>query len=304
MPSSLFRKNALNGISAPEQLDKHIRIMNPATWILYTALLVSFVFLIIWSLAYNISNSINAKGVIFTNSSVFNIYSSSDTIVNNVLVEKGEHVEVGDIIAVVANEQMLSELEELKYQQLSMDVGSQEYEDMNSRIDSLAEQYIASTIIKSNCRGYIQSVKSVGNALATGDTIASIMSDDGYNELIAFVPLDVAKTLSLGLEAQISPSYAAREEYGYMTGIITSIDTVPTTEESIIKHMGTMLYVQDILPEEACVEVRIKLDLDSDSANEYNWSNPKGQSLNIELGTQCDVKIISDEFRPIEFILN
>lgn len=53
-----------------------------------------------------------------------------------------------------------------------------------------------------------------------GDVIASVMPDNGYGyrEVIAYVTDQVARSLSVGMKTQISPSFAAREEYGYMTG--------------------------------------------------------------------------------------
>ena len=50
------------------------------------------------------------------------------------------------------------------------------------------------------------------------------------------------------------------------------------------------------------MEVRVKLNLDSDSKNNYLWSNEKGKQLSVELGTQCDVIIVTDEYRPIELL--
>jgi HlyD family secretion protein len=159
-------------------------------------------------------------------------------------------------------------------------------------------------MIKSSSSGYVQSVKAMGTALSAGDKIAAVMSDSGYNEVVAYVPMQTANSLSLGLTAQISPTYAAREEYGYMTGVITSISNTPVSEENILAKMGTLSYVDGILPDGSYVEVRIRLDLDDSSANSYKWSNSKGENLPVELGTQCSIVIITNEYYPIELLVS
>jgi hypothetical protein len=158
-------------------------------------------------------------------------------------------------------------------------------------------------MVKSNNSGYIQSVKSAGMALNAGDSVAMVISDQGYEEVIAYVPLQIVNHLRTGMTAQISPTYADREEYGYMTGVITNISDTPVSEEGIINMMGTLSYVADILPQESCVEVRIRLNLDDDSKNKYKWSNDKGEIIRVGLGTQCEIIVVTDEYHPIRLLL-
>lgn len=67
--------------------------------------------------------------------------------------------------------------------------------------------------------------------------------------------------------------------------------------------MGTMSYIEGILPEGSCVEVRIRLDLDENSGNSYKWSNSKGEALSVELGTQCSIIVVTSEYLPIEMLI-
>jgi len=60
---------------------------------------------------------------------------------------------------------------------------------------------------------------------------------------------------------------------------------------------------EEILPETASVEVRIQLDIDNESSNNYLWSNKKGENLSVEIGTICSVIIVTDEYKPVELLL-
>lgn len=301
--AEIFRKNALDTMATPEQLDKQVKIVRPATWIIAIILLTGLMTFLVWSFTYNISNGINMQGVIFTNNNINQIKASRDCVMTDVLVSEGEHVQIGDIIAVVSYDEMLNKIDEKQAELALLKKGTDQYTSCEAKIQTMVDEYIAKTIIKSNTSGYIQSVESCGNAVKSGGSIASILLDSGYHEVIAYVPMQTAQNLNVGCTAQISPSYAPREEYGYMTGSITEVSATPVTEESILAKMGTLSYVEKILPDTACVEVHIKLNLDSNSPNQYQWSNEKGKYLSVELGTQCSIIAVTGEYHPIELLL-
>lgn len=302
--AELFRKTALDSMSTPEQLDKQVKIMRPSVWVIFIALVTALFTFIIWSFTYHITNGVNLSGVVFTNNNIISNTAERNCIVTDVLVNEGDYVEIGDIIAVVSNTELLEKIEDSRYELSLLDEKSKEYALLFGQIEKLTDTYVASTVIKSSASGYVQSVKSTGTALESGDTISAIMTDSGYNEVTAYVPMQTARSLELGMIAQVSPSYATREEYGYMTGVITSISDTPVSEESILARMGTLSYVEGILPEGSYVEVRIRLDLDENSANSYKWSNSKGETLSVELGTQCSIIVVISEYLPIQMLIN
>lgn len=302
--AELFRKTSLDTLSTPEQLDKQVKIMRPSAWIVFAAFVVAFITFVIWGFTYKITNGINMSGVVFTNNNIISSVAERECLVTDVLVKEGDYVEIGDIIAVVSNDEMLNEIRNCRYKAENLEKNSEEYSTISTRIDELIESYVASTVIKSNTDGYIQTVKSTGSALMAGDTIVSIMADSGYNEVVAYVPLQDSNDIELGMPAQVSPLYAPREEYGYMTGVVTAVSDTPVSEDSIIAKMGTLSYVESIMPEGICVEVRIRLDFDENSGNRYNWSNKKGEDLFVGLGTQCSIIVVADEYLPVEMLLS
>ncbi|MCD7777560.1 MAG: hypothetical protein LUH47_03555, partial [Clostridiales bacterium] len=266
--------------------------------------IIGLITFVLWGFTYHFTSGINLEGVIFTNNDVVSKKAERSCIVRDVFVSEGEYVNTGDIIAVVSNDEMLESISAKRNLLNTFEVGSAEYTEILAETEELVDSYTASTVVKSTSSGYIQSAAADGNALEAGDYIYSLMPDNGYNEVAAYVSMQTAKNLKLGMSAQISPSYAAREEYGYMTGTVISIGETPVSEDSIVAKMGTMSYVENILPDESCVEVRIRLITDADSANTYKWSNKKGEKLSVELGTQCSIVVVTDEYRPVELLLN
>ena len=304
MKSDLFRKNAVESMATPEMLDRHVRIVKPSMWLLWVAGIIGFVTIILWGITYNISDGIDVGGVIFTSKDIVNVGAKRDDILADVLVKSGEYVESGDIVAVMRDDETLKKINEYEDKLGTLEPESEEYSGIQKRIELLRRKYSYNTVIKTDYSGYVQSVKNVGNMVSAGETIVSVMSDSGYDELIAYVPFEYTRVLELGMETQVTPCYADREEFGYMIGVITSISSVPATEESIIKNFGTISYVDGIIQDSTCVEVRIKLDPDMNSSNRYKWSNPKGEKLSVGYGTQCDVRIIMDTYHPYELLFN
>lgn len=302
--AEIFRKTALDTMATPEQLDKQAKIMRPSIWIIFTAMVAALVTFIIWSFTYKITSGINMSGVVFTNNNIVSRSAERDCIVTDVFVSDGDYVNIGDVIAVISNNELLEKIENSRYELSIKNESDEDYATLSEQLDQMVGSYIASTVIKSSTSGNVQSVRAVGTALSAGDPIVTIMSDSGYDEVTAYVPMQTAKNLGLGMTAQVSPSYEPREEYGYMEGVITSISSTPVSEESIIARMGTLSYVEGILPEGSCVEVRIRLDLDENSDNSYRWSNSKGEALSVELGTQCSIIVVTNEYLPIELLIN
>ena len=76
------------------------------------------------------------------------------------------------------------------------------------------------------------------------------------------------------------------------------------TGDYLLKHMGTMDYVESLLPSKNCVEVTIQLSVDTEGTGAYVWSNPKGEGLTIKSGDQCSVHVLKQEYHPYELLMS
>ena len=60
---SIFRKESLDRVESPEQLDQYIRVSKPSAWILVSALLAAAASLLIWGFTGSLPQTITVKGV-------------------------------------------------------------------------------------------------------------------------------------------------------------------------------------------------------------------------------------------------
>lgn len=298
----LFNKQAMENLSTPEQLDQQVKIIAPGVWALFGAIVVGIIAAVVWVIIGTVSSGTDYTGVIFDHSDVFSLNAKLEGILQDVLVDEGETVSKGDIVAVISNDQLVEEMEKLQQEQAEYEVGSEEYLQLENRIS----EYNGKRMLRSNVDGVVQKIQRSKTAVNAGDSVATIVPKSlySYNEVYIYVPKEEVGALEVGMEAQITPSYVTREEYGYMEGVISYISDNIVTENSLMKHMGTMDYVESLLPSQNCVEVTIQLSVDTEGEGNYVWSNPKGNRLTIKSGDQCSVHILKQEYHPYELLMS
>lgn len=125
-------------------------------------------------------------------------------------------------------------------------------------------------------------------------------TDGSVIQVYCYGTMSLSKRLREGMEVQISPDYAPREEYGYIYGKIERIGEQPVTEAEILRTFGSMQYVYGILPPGNAVEVVIEL---AGTDGVLHWSNKKGNSVSVSSGSYCELLIVTKERRPYELVL-
>lgn len=302
--NKLFRKTALETVSNPEQLDQHIRVTKPFSWVILIAIISFAIGVGIWAFTGNISSGTDINGIIFASDGVSVANAVSSGIVSDVLVSENEQVDKGDVMVVIPDEELLNQIKTVKAQ---YDTAGGANSSLSTTLDALKYQYIINSFVSASKSGTVNSIPAVGDAIAEGQQVTVNYSEEsmsGSKELIAYVPYTIAQNFKVGGDVQISPSNYPREEYGYMLGKITSIGTNLVTEESIQRTMGTTKYISSLGISGPCVEVRIRPNVDSATKSGFEWSNSKGgQNVSVDIGTICKVKVVSEAVNPINLFI-
>jgi hypothetical protein len=63
MNNTLFRKESIDRISSPEQLDAYIKVSNPGVWIMLAALCALLIAALIWSVTGSLPTKVSVPGV-------------------------------------------------------------------------------------------------------------------------------------------------------------------------------------------------------------------------------------------------
>lgn len=112
-----------------------------------------------------------------------------------------------------------------------------------------------------------------------------------------YVPVAASKRIKEGMSARVSPEDAPSSEYGYINGTILSVsDDVVTAEylNSKFDNPQTVLpLVSSSMQNGNVMEIEIGLG---------EWSNEKGNEVEIVEGTNCTVSAIVGETKLYELI--
>ena len=237
-------------------------------------LLITFALALAWLLCGTITQTVTLTGVSFPQNGMRKIIIPNEGTVEQVLVQVGDSVQGGDIIAVIPNEELYSRLQQAP-------------DDANA-----FSIYVSDAIVRAPVDGKVSDVVEIGQMLHAGDSIATLVPDDQYSnqsEIRAYVPAAVAYQLSQGMEVQISPVYAPREQYGYLEGFISKVALFPLSASQIQNDLGGFENLLNISENESIVEIRATITADNDT----KISIP-------DAGTQCDLQIITGQYHPIE----
>jgi HlyD family secretion protein len=103
MSSGTFRKRALDRINSPEQLDHLLTVTTARSWIALTAIAVLMGVAVLWSVFGRISSYVEGEGVFLREgSSIASAATSGNGTLARLLVQKGDFVKSGQVIAQIA----------------------------------------------------------------------------------------------------------------------------------------------------------------------------------------------------------
>jgi multidrug resistance efflux pump len=210
-------------------------------------------------------------------------------------VKVGDYVEAGQIIAIIDQEERVDAL-----------AAYQETEGADAAaLESLYSDYERHAILYAPVSGTVIFARTTNESVSDTEAVARIVKQSQYadnQQVVCYVPAATAKRLKEGMTVQVSPDFASREEYGYIYGHITSIGTYPVTKSEILSSLGSEQYAEDLWSGTNAVEVRMTLAVDADAQNKLKWSNPKGASLSLGIGTYTNIQIVLKHYHPYELI--
>lgn len=81
---SIFRRESLDRVESPEQLDAYIKVSHPKVWLIMAALLVAVISVIVWSVVGSLPQTMTVKGVT-VGGNVINCYECVENANTNLI---------------------------------------------------------------------------------------------------------------------------------------------------------------------------------------------------------------------------
>lgn len=103
----LFRKEALDRLATPEQLDRALVVTTPRSWLAVGALAAILAGVVSWAFLGEVPTYVKAQGILLHRSgTVVDAVASGAGTVTRILPTAGDVVETGDVVAEIANREV------------------------------------------------------------------------------------------------------------------------------------------------------------------------------------------------------
>lgn len=117
----LFRQASLERLSSPDQLDQLMQVTSLREWIAATALILAIALAIAWSILGSIPTQVQGQAVFLRSGGLEAAVASSSGRVTDVSVAIGERVRQGQVIARIAQPELLERINALRNERAELD---------------------------------------------------------------------------------------------------------------------------------------------------------------------------------------
>lgn len=112
--NKLYRKQALQQVSSPENLDQSLQISNSLGWVAVATLGVILAAALVWGIWGSIATKVSTQGIFLHQSGIANIQTQASGKLTNISVSVGDSVSGGTVIATMRLENLEQRIEDEK----------------------------------------------------------------------------------------------------------------------------------------------------------------------------------------------
>lgn len=267
MAAQLFRAEAVDSLTAPDQLDQQMRVVDPKRWIALVAVSVLLLGTLIWAFVGRIDSTVQAPCVLIPRGGTYNVVSPASGTVYDVLVGRGDDVEEGQAVAVIETPD-------------------------RSRVRVLAP--FSGTVV--------ELLATYGDFVPVGDKILNFESDEEPLGILLYLPPAVTAQLAKGIEVRVAPVTASRDQWGFLLAKIDEVAPYPSTWDGISALLNNEALANELVAGTggAPVEVWVAPDPASTPTG-FRWSSSNGPP-SLRAGTVCTADIVLAAVRPIDLV--
>ena len=110
----IFRKVALDRLSSPEELDQVMHITTAKGWIVFGTVALLLVTTTVWGVLGTLSEKVSGRGILVKTGGVLEVVASASGRVTDVPISVGESISEGQVVAWVAQPDLLDQLEQTR----------------------------------------------------------------------------------------------------------------------------------------------------------------------------------------------
>ena len=178
-----------------------------------------------------------------------------------------------------------------------------EIRDQEASLQSMRNRLrLISTVVSPMSGEVVEEKIYAGALISAGTPVISIQPDNGQMIAVLYVPSTLAKDVHPGMDAEISPSTAKREEYGFIRGKVSFVAHYPATMNGMMTLFENDSLVASLRGRGMVTEVDVAMETANDTPSGFRWSSSRGPETQITPGTLCSAQIITRTQKPITLV--
>ena len=135
----LFREKVVDRLSSPEQMDLLMTVTDRKSWLALIGFSIVVIATIIWAFWGTIPQTVNAQGILLQKGGIFTLQAATGGSVSDVLVDVGDFVELGQVVAHIDQDELLRELELLEQQVSGLELRHNQLENYGEKSQVLED---------------------------------------------------------------------------------------------------------------------------------------------------------------------
>lgn len=255
-------------VSPIQKLDEVVVFGSPRMWIVLLGAVALIMGFLSWGVLARPPIFTSAQGVISTVGGPLEVGAALNGTVKAVFVSVGTVVEAGNTLAILLDE---------------------------SGREVRVRTPVSGTVIEVATQD--------GGFSRSGSGIATIQRVNENLVAIALVPASAISGVIPGEAANISPDSIPAGQFGYITGVVSSVAETPMSISRVKQLVGSVTGYQDLESvEEPLIEVQIELNSDDRNPSGLAWTIGSGPEYSLVAGTPWSGQIITGNKAPLAIL--
>jgi HlyD family secretion protein len=330
--SKIFRQEVLDRLSSPEQLNLLMRVTDGKGWLALLACGLILGTALVWGVFGRVPTKVPGSGILLPLGGLAGLVAVADGQVTTLEVKPGAQVTRGQMVARVAQPDLVNQIDGLRKQLHELHSGLAMHADLKKvaldrfsaertletetqatrqriteteqQIKVMEERLAATSVVTSPHAGRVVELRAaVGDMVRAGQTVASLQRTEGDEELEALLYVDSreGKNIKPGMAVEVAPTIVKRERHGAIVAVVHAVDDFPSTRNGMIQVLHNEELVDTLRLETAGapVAVRARLRWDPSSPSGYRWTSGRGPDVQLSSGTRFAASIVTRSQRPL-----
>ena len=158
----IFRKAVLDRLSSPEQLHLLMRVTDAKGWLALAAVALLLAAAVTWGIFGKVPNKVTASGVLIPAGGLADVVAMADGQLAALEVAPGDLVQKGQIVARIAQPELIAQIEALRKQARDLELGLEKSKEMGSADARMRSQASAQdrATLRANMDATVQRTRS------------------------------------------------------------------------------------------------------------------------------------------------